>query len=100
MLSCPPELNITSPVPNDTMAKLSPPEALGERLEALKKAGKTVRLSPAAPVWFHRKLKGGPKGGKGSVVRAPDPCVLPQARKNATEIKGARAAHRHDGGDF
>jgi Xaa-Pro aminopeptidase len=66
---------------------------LGERLTALKKAGKTVRLSAAAPVWFHRKLK----GGKGRVVRAADPCILPRARKNATEIKGARAAHKRDG---
>ena len=31
------------------------------------------------------------------MVRASDPCVLPQARKNATEIKGARAAHKRDG---
>ena len=30
-------------------------------------------------------------------MRASDPCVLPQARKNATEIKGARAAHQRDG---
>jgi Xaa-Pro aminopeptidase len=74
-------------------AKLSDPKALGERLKALKTAGKTVRLSPAAPLWFHRRLK----GGKGRVVRASDPCVLPQARKNDTEIAGARAAHRRDG---
>ena len=75
------------------VARPSPPEALGERLTALRKAGKTIRLSPAAPVWFHRRLK----GGKARVVRAPDPCVLPQARKNATEIRGARAAHKRDG---
>src|SRR5262249_13662786 len=50
-------------------------------------------LSPATPIWFYRKLK----GGKARVVRASDPCVLPQARKNATEIKGTRAAHRRDG---
>jgi Xaa-Pro aminopeptidase len=75
------------------VAKLNVPAALGERLTALKKAGKTIRLSSAAPVWFHRKLK----GGKARVVLAPDPCVLPQARKNATEIKGARAAHKRDG---
>ena len=30
-------------------------------------------------------------------MRASDPCVLPQARKNATEIKGSRAAHKRDG---
>jgi Xaa-Pro aminopeptidase len=75
------------------VTRLSAPEALGERLAALKKAGRTIRLSPAAPVWFHRKLK----GGKARVVQASDPCVLPQARKNATEIKGARAAHKRDG---
>jgi Xaa-Pro aminopeptidase len=75
------------------VAKLSAPEALAERLAALRASGKTVRLSPAAPVWFHSKLK----GGKGRVVRASDPCTLPQARKNATEIKGARAAHKRDG---
>jgi Xaa-Pro aminopeptidase len=75
------------------VAKLSAPEALGARLAALKAAGKVVRLSPAAPVWFHSKLK----GGKGRVVRASDPCLLPKARKNAAEIKGARAAHKRDG---
>jgi Xaa-Pro aminopeptidase len=75
------------------LARLSEPAALAARLTALKEAGKTVRLSPATPVWFHRRLK----GGKARVVRVPDPCNLPKARKNATEIKGARAAHRRDG---
>jgi Xaa-Pro aminopeptidase len=83
------------------LAKLSDPKTLAERLTALKTAGKTVRLSSAAPAWFHGKLKGGQGGGqgggKGRVVRANDPCVLPQARKNAAEIKGSRAAHRRDG---
>lgn len=31
------------------------------------------------------------------IVRAPDPCSLPKACKNATEIAGARAAHLRDG---
>lgn len=31
------------------------------------------------------------------VVRAADPCVLPKARKNATEIAGTREAHLRDG---
>jgi len=81
------------------LAKLRPmpdvgrPTVLEQSLAALKEAGKTVRLSPAAPVWFHRKLK----GGKGRVVTAADPCNLPKARKNATEIKGARVAHKRDG---
>jgi Xaa-Pro aminopeptidase len=89
----------TAKIDRETKAHLTPvarlhvPAALGERLTALKKAGKTIRLSPTAPVWFHRTLK----GGKARVVLAPDPCVLPQARKNATEIKGARSAHKRDG---
>jgi Xaa-Pro aminopeptidase len=79
------------------VARLADPARLGERLTALKRAGKTVRLSPAAPVWFHRKLKGGPRASRARVVRASDPCVLPQARKNAAEIRGTHAAHRRDG---
>jgi Xaa-Pro aminopeptidase len=75
------------------VAKLSAPAALGERLTALKAAGRTVRLSPSTPIWFYRKLK----GGKARVVRATDPCVLPQARKTAAEIRGSRTAHRRDG---
>jgi Xaa-Pro aminopeptidase len=31
------------------------------------------------------------------IVEAPDPVLLPKACKNATEISGARAAHRRDG---
>ena len=75
------------------LVKISEPAALEKRLGALKDAGKTVRISPAAPLWFTRKLK----GGKARVVRATDPCLLPKARKNATEIKGTRAAHKRDG---
>ncbi len=30
------------------------------------------------------------------MVTAPDPCLLPKAKKNATELEGARAAHRRD----
>jgi Xaa-Pro aminopeptidase len=75
------------------MADVCKPAALGQSLGALKEAGKTVRLSPAAPVWFRRRLK----GGQARVVMATDPCNLPKARKNATEIKGARAAHKRDG---
>ena len=31
-----------------------------------------------------------------TVVHAPDPCILPKARKNPTEIAGTRAAHLRD----
>ena len=73
------------------LAKVSEPKALDERLGALGKAKRSVRLGPAAAVWFEKKLKGA------KVVRAADPCTLPKARKNRTEIEGSRIAHRRDG---
>jgi Xaa-Pro aminopeptidase len=84
------------------LAKISEPAALAARVTALKAAGRCVRLDPAtAAAWFFGKLKGGKgggkEGGKGRVARAPDPCLLPKACKNAIEIKGARAAHQRDG---
>ena len=75
------------------LARIGEPAELGGRLAALKEAGRIVRVGPGAPVWFSRKLK----GGKARVIRAQDPCVLPKARKNATEIAGARTAHKRDG---
>jgi Xaa-Pro aminopeptidase len=76
------------------LARISSPENLEVRLAALKTAGKHVRLDPAtASFWFFRRLK----GGKGRIERGADPCILPKARKNATEIKGARAAQKRDG---
>ena len=76
------------------LAKISEPAALERRLAALKGMGKRIRLDPAtASSWFFRKLG----GGKARIVRGPDPCLLPKARKNAAEIKGARAAHKRDG---
>jgi Xaa-Pro aminopeptidase len=76
----------------DGVAKLSSPAKLKERLDALKKAGRHVRLDPdTAAYWFSRAL--GPK----SSVRGADPCIALKAIKNAAEIKGARAAHVRDG---
>jgi Xaa-Pro aminopeptidase len=74
-----------------TLARISEPKVIEARLAALGKAKRTVRLGPTAAVWFEKKLKGA------EVVRAADPCTLPKARKNATEIKGARIAHKRDG---
>jgi Xaa-Pro aminopeptidase len=75
-------------------AKVGEPAALADRLRALKTAPRRVRLDPAtAASWFFRRLK----GGKARIVRGPDPCLLPKARKNAAEIKGTRAAHKRDG---
>jgi Xaa-Pro aminopeptidase len=76
------------------LARISRPEALEDRIRALKGRDKRMRLDAnTAASWFFRKLK----GGKARIVRGPDPCVLPKARKNRTEIEGARAAHKRDG---
>ncbi|HWB46033.1 MAG TPA: aminopeptidase P family protein [Hyphomicrobiaceae bacterium] len=76
------------------VARVSKPATLEERISALARSGKRVRLDPAtAAFWFFRKLR----GGKTRIARAADPCLLPKARKNAAEIKGSRAAHKRDG---
>lgn len=75
------------------IAKLSPPNALAERLDALKALGKKVRVNAAsAAFWIERRL-----GGKARVARGLDPIVGMKAVKNAVEIEGARAAHVRDG---
>ncbi|MGR3571889.1 aminopeptidase P family protein [Brevirhabdus sp.] len=53
-----------------------------------------VRLDPdSAPLWIARRLE---QAGV-EILRGPDPCILPKACKNGTEIDGARAAHLRDG---
>jgi len=76
------------------LAKISAPSALAERMVALRATPKRIRLDPnTAASWFFRKLR----RGKARIVRGSDPCLLPKARKNAAEIKGARIAHVRDG---
>ena len=76
-----------------SFAKLSPPEALADRLKALSKTKKRVRVDPnTAAAWFARAL-----GGDRRIARGPDPCLALKAIKNTAEIKGARAAHVRDG---
>ena len=61
-------------------------------LEALANSNAVVKADPgsAAAVVFE-KLEGA------SIIRGVDPCVLPKACKNSTEIDGTRAAHKRDG---
>jgi Xaa-Pro aminopeptidase len=70
---------------------LAPPDAFGEALDRL--AGKTALLDQqSATVWMTERL-----ARAGAIIRAgADPCALPRARKNETELQGARAAHRRD----
>lgn len=57
-------------------------------------AGQTVRVDAAGTsVWFAQQLR----AAGARVADAPDPCLGPKARKNATEQDGARAAHHRDG---
>ncbi len=73
---------------------LAPPEALAEALDRLAKAGKPIQICPrTAASWIFRRVK----DAGGEIREAPDPCELPKARKNETELNGARAAHRRDG---
>ena len=70
------------------------PDSFGAALDKLGQDGKTVLADPAVSAnWvFDRLDKAGAK-----IVRRADPCQLPKACKNETELNGTRAAHRRDG---
>ena len=71
-----------------------PPEALGTALDALGAGGTPVQLeAAAAPAWVIERLE----AAGARILRKPDPCALPKACKNSTELAGARAAHIRDG---
>ncbi|HEX6859886.1 MAG TPA: aminopeptidase P family protein [Caulobacteraceae bacterium] len=71
---------------------LQNPDALPAALAELK--GKKVVVDPSqSSAWYFDELA---RAGA-EVIRAPDPCALPRACKNATEIEGARKAHARDG---
>ena len=66
-------------------------DALAPALARL--AGKMVRVDAAgSPVWFAQQLR----AAGATVVAASDPCLIPKARKNATEQQGMRDAHARD----
>ena len=74
------------------IVRLSPPAALADRVKALARAARPIRLDPATAAWWlERKL------GAKVARRGADPCLMAKARKNPTEIAGARAAHTRDG---
>lgn len=75
-----------------TVAKITSPDQLKQRLDALRDAGRRVRVDPhTAAFWFERTL------GTKSVVHGQDPCINPKAVKTAAEIEGTRRAHERDG---
>ena len=70
------------------------PDALGPALDRLATDGRKVSIDPrSAPAWIAQRLR----AAGSEPLRGPDPCTLPKACKNGTEIDGARAAHVRDG---
>jgi len=77
-----------------SLARLREPDELKARIDALKKAGKRVRVDAgSAAYWFRLQLG----NSKKLIADGSDPCILPKAKKNAAEINGTRAAHERDG---
>ena len=75
------------------IAELREPDAFADDLASLGAARRAVRIDPGAADAIGRLV--GANGGK--IRRGADPIALMKAVKNATEIAGARAAHRRDG---
>ena len=72
--------------------RVLPPDAMATALAGL--AGRRVRVDPAGTAaWFGQTLR----AAGATLSPAPDPCLLPKARKNPVEQQGARDAHRLDG---
>ncbi|MCB2111539.1 MAG: aminopeptidase P family protein [Defluviimonas sp.] len=70
---------------------LRPPAAFAPALRTLKGP---VRVDPAtAPLQVTRELE----DAGIAIVDGADPCLLPKARKNATEVAGMAEAHLRDG---
>jgi len=71
---------------------VQPMDDFGKRLSELGAAGAKVRTDPAtAAAYVFEQLSGA------EIVREEDPCALPKAIKNETEIAGTRTAHERDG---
>ncbi|MCC6007951.1 MAG: aminopeptidase P family protein [Rhodobacteraceae bacterium] len=66
-------------------------EAFGPGLDTLRGVVRLDRTT--APVWVENRLE----AAGVEMADTPDPCLLPKACKNATELAGTRAAHRRDG---
>lgn len=70
------------------------PDRLGPALDALgKKAQRVLLDTSTAAAWISSRLMAA--GAK--IISGADPCALPKARKNASEISGMQKAHIRDG---
>ncbi|EGU29601.1 aminopeptidase P family protein [Vibrio scophthalmi] len=68
------------------------PEQLQDRLEALGDS-KVLLDTNTSNAWFKLVLQ----NSGATVISAADPCLMPKAAKNATEIAGMKACHIRDG---
>lgn len=76
------------------VAEIRAQSELKAALQALGKRKARVRIDPnSAARWFSDVLA---EAGA-NIQSAADPCLLPKALKNKTEIAGARTAHARDG---
>jgi Xaa-Pro aminopeptidase len=87
-------------LPEDVQAHLKKsvtikkPAELEAALKALGKARSTVQIDAT---WTPARIKSVLEKSGAKILNATDVCVVPKAKKNATEQEGARAAHRRDG---
>ncbi|QEX15828.1 Xaa-Pro aminopeptidase [Hypericibacter terrae] len=73
---------------------VSPPAEFGRALERLGNEHRRILIDrSSAALWIVEKLK----TSGASTVMGEDPCALPKACKNDTELAGMRNAHRRDG---
>jgi len=72
---------------------LAAPTDFTPMLGDLARGGGGVLIDPASAPEAVRAIV---LAAGGKVMNAADPCLLPKAKKNATELEGARAAHRRD----
>jgi Xaa-Pro aminopeptidase len=76
------------------VASIHPASAFVSALEALGRNKSKVLVDLSS---VPERVRAALTIGGAEIVGAPDPTVLPRARKNPVECEGARAAHRRDG---
>ena len=78
----------------EDFAELSPPDQLLPKLRDLGQSAQAVMIDPA---WTPHAIGQMLTETGARVIKGKDPCILPKAIKNSTEIAGARTAHERDG---
>ena len=87
-------------LPEDVQAHLKKSVTIKKPAEleaALKVLGKSKSTVQIDTTWTPARIKSVLEKSGAKIVHATDVCVLPKAKKNATEQEGARAAHKRDG---